>query len=46
MSDVNKVEFYSLGVLAVLVIIFGLYPKPILDITKTPVERIIEQVNR
>ena len=46
MTDVNKTEFYSLAVLAALVVFFGIYPKPIFDVIKNPVERIIEQVNR
>jgi NADH-quinone oxidoreductase subunit M len=46
MQDLTKTESYSLAVLAILVIFFGIYPKPIFDLTKAPVELIIEQVNR
>lgn len=46
MSDVNDREYISLSILAVLVILLGIYPNIVFEITKNPVARIIEQVNR
>jgi NADH-quinone oxidoreductase subunit M len=46
MSDLHDREFLSLTILAALVIFLGIYPNMILEVTKAPVARIIEQVNR
>jgi NADH:ubiquinone oxidoreductase subunit 4 (subunit M) len=39
--DLNKVELWAMLPLAVLTIVFGVYPKPIFDIVGPTFERIL-----
>jgi len=44
LKDVNKREFFILGVLAVAVLGLGLWPAPLLDVMHATVDHLIEQV--
>ncbi len=44
LKDVNKREFFLLGVLAVAVLALGLWPAPLLDVMHATVDHLIEQV--
>ncbi|HEX22635.1 MAG TPA: NADH-quinone oxidoreductase subunit M, partial [Chromatiales bacterium] len=44
LKDVNKREFFVLGVLAVAVLALGLWPAPLLDVMHATVDHLIEQV--
>jgi len=44
LKDVNKREFFILGVLAVAVLALGLWPAPLLDVMHATVDHLIEQV--
>ena len=46
LTDVNKREFLILGVLAVAVLMLGLWPAPLLDVMHTSVNHLIEQVTQ
>ncbi len=44
LKDVNKREFFLLGILAVAVLALGLWPAPLLDVMHATVDHLIEQV--
>ncbi len=44
LKDVNRREFFILGVLAVAVLALGLWPAPLLDVMHATVDHLIEQV--
>jgi NADH-quinone oxidoreductase subunit M len=46
LTDVNKREFFILGVLAVAVLMLGLWPAPLLDVMHATVNHLIEQVTQ
>lgn len=46
MEDLDKVEYFSLGILAILVILFGVYPELVFELTRTSVENLTIQVQR
>jgi len=45
LKDINKREFLILGVLAIMVLGFGLYPAPIIEITHATVLQFISQMH-
>jgi len=45
LRDMNRTEWIALAPLAVLVVVLGVYPGPVLDMISVPVDRIIEAVN-
>jgi NADH-quinone oxidoreductase subunit M len=44
LEDLNPREFLVLGVLAVGVLLIGLWPAPLLDITQASVQHLVQQV--
>jgi NADH-quinone oxidoreductase subunit M len=40
-TDMSRVEFVTLAPLAVLIVVFGLFPSPILDLVREPVREIL-----
>lgn len=44
LEDINKREFLILGVLAVAVLLVGIWPAPLLDVMHTSVNHLLEQV--
>jgi NADH-quinone oxidoreductase subunit M len=46
LKDVNGIEFTVLAALAVMVLLFGLWPAPLLDVMGPTVEHLIEQATR
>jgi NADH-quinone oxidoreductase subunit M len=44
LSDVNRREFWMLVVMALLVLLMGLYPKPVTDMTDASVEALLRHV--
>jgi NADH-quinone oxidoreductase subunit M len=44
LTDVNGREALILGVLAVMVLLFGIWPAPLLDVMHVSVEHLVEQV--
>ena len=45
LRDMNRTEWIALAPLAVLAVVLGVYPGPVLDMISVPVDRIIEAVN-
>ncbi|MBA3739614.1 MAG: NADH-quinone oxidoreductase subunit M [Chloroflexi bacterium] len=45
LRDMNRTEWIALAPLAVLAVVLGVYPGPLLDMISVPVDRIIEAVN-
>ena len=45
LRDMNRTEWIALAPLAVLTVVLGVYPGPVLDMISVPVDRIIEAVN-
>jgi len=46
LSDIGRREFVILGVLAVMVLLFGLWPAPLLDVMGPSVEHLLEHLAR
>ena len=44
LSDINKREFLYLGMLAVIVLFFGLYPAPLLNVMDASVANLVHHV--
>ncbi len=44
LKDVNRREFWMLGVLAIIVLAMGLYPKPVTDISNESVDALLKHV--
>jgi NADH-quinone oxidoreductase subunit M len=44
LEDLNPREFLVLGVLAAGVLLIGLWPAPLLDITQASVQHLVQQV--
>jgi NADH-quinone oxidoreductase subunit M len=45
LSDINAREFLMLSMLAVAVMVMGLYPKPFTDVMNASVEQLIQQAS-
>lgn len=45
LEDLNIREFIVLGILAIAVLVVGLYPAPLVDLMSATVEQLVEQVN-
>jgi NADH-quinone oxidoreductase subunit M len=45
LTDVNKREFFILGVLAIAVLVMGLYPAPVMDTMQTSVADLLKHVS-
>ena len=45
LRDMNRTEWIALAPLAVLAVVLGVYPGPVLDMISVPVDRIVEAVN-
>jgi NADH-quinone oxidoreductase subunit M len=45
LKDMTRLEWVALAPLIVLVVVLGVYPAPVLDLTQAPVDRIIELVS-
>jgi NADH-quinone oxidoreductase subunit M len=45
LRDMNRTEWIALSPLAVLAVVLGVYPGPVLDMISVPVDRIVEAVN-
>jgi NADH-quinone oxidoreductase subunit M len=46
LQDVNSREFLVLGILAVAVLLVGLWPAPLVDMMNATVEQLVEQIGR
>jgi NADH-quinone oxidoreductase subunit M len=46
LQDLNRREFIVLGVLAVAVLLVGLWPAPLIDMMNTTIERLVEQAGQ
>jgi len=46
LSDIGRREFAILGVLAVMVLVFGLWPAPLLEVMGPSVEHLLEHLAR
>lgn len=44
LQDVNKREWVFLAILAVMVLLFGIYPKPIMDLTQASTTQLLQQI--
>lgn len=44
-ADVTKTETLTLGIIAALVIVLGLYPQPVFDLTDASVQKLIQVIN-
>jgi NADH-quinone oxidoreductase subunit M len=44
LTDVNMREFVVLGVLAVAVLLLGLWPAPLLEVMRPTVENLVQQI--
>ncbi|GAB7562262.1 NADH-quinone oxidoreductase subunit M [Methylobacillus methanolivorans] len=44
LKDINRREFFILGLLAILVLGFGLYPQPITEVTHATVNQLLEHM--
>jgi NADH-quinone oxidoreductase subunit M len=45
LKDMNRLEWAALAPLIILVVVLGVYPGPVLDLTQAPVDRIVEIVS-
>ena len=45
LSDVDHREFIALGVLALIVLIIGLWPAPLVDMMRESVSHLVEQIS-
>ena len=46
LEDVNKREFMVLGALAVVVLLFGVWPAPLLEVMGPTVEHLVEHISK
>jgi NADH-quinone oxidoreductase subunit M len=46
LQDVNSREFIVLGILAIAVLVVGLWPAPLVDMMNVTVEQLVEQIGR
>ncbi len=46
LSDINRREFLVLAALAVMVLLFGLWPAPLLEVMGPTVDNLLEQISR
>lgn len=44
LQDLNRREFWMLAVMAIFVLLMGIYPKPVTDMTDASVARLLEHV--
>jgi NADH-quinone oxidoreductase subunit M len=44
LSDVNGREFFVLGILAIAVLLLGVWPAPLLDVMRPTVEHLVQQI--
>jgi NADH-quinone oxidoreductase subunit M len=44
-TDVNNTEMLVLGIVAALVIVLGIYPQPVFDLTNASVDKLIQVIN-
>jgi len=44
LQDINSREFFFLGVLALMVLLFGLWPAPLLDVMRPTVENLVQHM--
>jgi len=44
LTDVNKREFFILGLLAIAVLVMGLYPAPVTDAMQTSVSDLLKHI--
>jgi NADH-quinone oxidoreductase subunit M len=44
LTDVNGREFFVLGILAVAVMLLGIWPAPLLDVMRPTVEHLVQQI--
>jgi NADH-quinone oxidoreductase subunit M len=44
LEDLNRREFLVLGVLAVAVLVLGLWPAPLLDVMRPTIEHLVQQM--
>ncbi len=45
MADLNKREFFIMGIMAILVLYMGIYPKPFTDVMHVSVEALLQHVS-
>jgi NADH-quinone oxidoreductase subunit M len=45
LNDLNVREYFILAVLAVAVLIMGIYPEPVVDVMRVTVEHLIQQIS-
>jgi len=46
LSDLNRREFIVLGILAIAVLLVGVWPSPLVDMMNVTIEQLIEQIGR
>jgi NADH-quinone oxidoreductase subunit M len=46
LSDINRREFWMLASLAVIVLLIGVWPDPLLDVMHASVEHLLTQVSQ
>lgn len=44
LNDINRREGFILGVLALMVLLFGLWPQPLLEVTHTSTQQLLEHI--
>ena len=45
LTDINKRESFILAILAIAVLLLGVYPEPLIDVMRVSVEHLIEQIS-
>ena len=45
MKDLNGREFFNLGLLAVGVLLLGLWPAPLTDVMETTIQHLVQQIS-
>ena len=45
LKDVNRMEFLVLGLLAIAVLFFGIWPNPLLEVMHASVENLVQQAS-
>jgi NADH-quinone oxidoreductase subunit M len=45
MQDLNGREFFNLGLLAIGVLLVGLWPAPLTDVMETTIQHLVQQIN-
>ena len=46
LKDINRREFFILGVLAIAVLLVGLWPAPLLEVMHATVDHLVQQVSQ